>query len=120
MSRFRFIAVEKATYPVVRLCRVLAVSVSGFYARMTRHLTGLPLQSHPPLDRLHRHLERCRDLLTGQPNLDRTDHPLPQILQVRLHPNNLTKPSTSRRPAPEDCCRGRVTLRVGPAGSTSM
>lgn len=36
MSRFRFIAVEKAAYPVVRLCRVLAVSVSGFYAWMTR------------------------------------------------------------------------------------
>jgi len=36
MSRFRFIAVEKATYPVVRLCRVLAVSVSGFYAWMKR------------------------------------------------------------------------------------
>ena len=32
MSRFRFIAAEKATYPVVRLCRVLKVSASGFYA----------------------------------------------------------------------------------------
>jgi len=32
VSRFRFIAVEKARYPVVRLCRVLKVSASGFYA----------------------------------------------------------------------------------------
>jgi putative transposase len=32
VSRFRFIAAEKATYPVVRLCRVLKVSASGFYA----------------------------------------------------------------------------------------
>lgn len=32
MSRFRFIAAEKASYPVVRLCRVLGVSTGGFYA----------------------------------------------------------------------------------------
>lgn len=32
MSRFRFIAVEQASYPVVRLCQVLGVSPSGFYA----------------------------------------------------------------------------------------
>ena len=36
MSRFRFIAVEKANYPVVRLCRVLNVSASGFYAWVKR------------------------------------------------------------------------------------
>jgi transposase InsO family protein len=32
VSRFRFIAAEEATSPVVRLCRVLKVSASGFYA----------------------------------------------------------------------------------------
>jgi transposase InsO family protein len=32
VSRFRFIAAEKATSSVVRLCRVLEVSSSGFYA----------------------------------------------------------------------------------------
>ena len=32
MNRFRFIAVEQAHSPVVRLCRVLGVSPSGFYA----------------------------------------------------------------------------------------
>ena len=32
MSRFRFIAAEKASSSVVRLCRVLSVSSSGFYA----------------------------------------------------------------------------------------
>jgi transposase InsO family protein len=32
VSRFRFIAAEKASYPVARLCRVLGVSASGFYA----------------------------------------------------------------------------------------
>jgi putative transposase len=36
VSRFRFIAVEKANYPVVRLCRVLNVSASGFYAWVKR------------------------------------------------------------------------------------
>ena len=32
MSRFRFIVAEQATWSVVRLCRVLGVSTSGFYA----------------------------------------------------------------------------------------
>jgi putative transposase len=32
VSRFRFVAVEKATYPVVRLCRLLGVAPSGYYA----------------------------------------------------------------------------------------
>ena len=32
MSRFRFIAAEQATWSVVRMCRVLQVSTSGFYA----------------------------------------------------------------------------------------
>jgi len=32
MSRFRFIAAEKVNYSVVRLCQVLEVSTSGFYA----------------------------------------------------------------------------------------
>jgi putative transposase len=34
--RYRFIAVEKALYPVTVLCRVLRLSTSGFYAWMTR------------------------------------------------------------------------------------
>ncbi|MBV9325138.1 MAG: transposase [Chloroflexi bacterium] len=32
MSRYRFIAVEKAKYPVALLCRVLHVASSGYYA----------------------------------------------------------------------------------------
>ena len=32
MSRFRFIAAEKASYPVALLCRVLGVSRAGYYA----------------------------------------------------------------------------------------
>jgi putative transposase len=34
--RYRFIAVEKALYPVTVLCRVLCLSKSGFYAWMKR------------------------------------------------------------------------------------
>jgi transposase InsO family protein len=36
VSRYRFIAAQRQTYPVVRLCAVLAVSVSGFYAWLKR------------------------------------------------------------------------------------
>ena len=36
MSRFRFIAAEKATHPVAVRCRVLEVSASGFYAWLRR------------------------------------------------------------------------------------
>ncbi|MDP8922804.1 MAG: IS3 family transposase, partial [Chloroflexota bacterium] len=36
MSRFRFIEAEKVTHPVARLCRVLRVSTSGFYAWRAR------------------------------------------------------------------------------------
>jgi hypothetical protein len=32
VSRYRFIAAEKATYPVSLLCRVLRVSRASFYA----------------------------------------------------------------------------------------
>ena len=32
MSRYRFIHAERATYPVVVLCRVLRVSRAGYYA----------------------------------------------------------------------------------------
>ena len=32
MSRYRFIAVEKASYSVAQLCRVLQVAASGYYA----------------------------------------------------------------------------------------
>lgn len=36
MSRYRFIAAEKATYPVSLLCRVLDVSRASFYAWLQR------------------------------------------------------------------------------------
>lgn len=36
MSRYTFIAHERDTWPVVRMCRVLEVSVSGFYAWLKR------------------------------------------------------------------------------------
>jgi putative transposase len=36
VSRFRFIAAEKAAHPVAVLCRVLEVSTSGFYAWLGR------------------------------------------------------------------------------------
>jgi putative transposase len=36
VSRYRFIAAEKATYPVSLLCRVLGVSRASFYAWLER------------------------------------------------------------------------------------
>lgn len=36
MNRYRFIAQERASFPVQRLCRVLRVSVSGFYDWLKR------------------------------------------------------------------------------------
>jgi putative transposase len=36
VSRYRFIAAEKATYPVSLLCRVLDVSRASFYAWLQR------------------------------------------------------------------------------------
>ena len=36
MSRYRFIAAEKANYPVVLLCHVLQVASSGYYAWLHR------------------------------------------------------------------------------------
>jgi transposase InsO family protein len=58
VSRFRFIAAEQAHFSVVRLCRVLDVSTSGFYAWRQR-----PLSHHARTDaalstRIHRvHLD---------------------------------------------------------------
>src|SRR5438093_9363312 len=60
MSRFRFIAAEKVSYPVVRLCSVLEVSTSGFYAwerrqasqrsrhdaALTEHIRSVHTNSH--------------------------------------------------------------------------
>ena len=36
MSRYRFISDQRQTYPVLRLCQVLEVSVSGFYGWLKR------------------------------------------------------------------------------------
>jgi putative transposase len=60
MSRFRFIAAEKVSYSVVRLCGVLEVSTSGFYAwarrqpsqrshhdaALTEHIRSVYAKSH--------------------------------------------------------------------------
>ena len=40
MSRYRFIAVEKAHHSVVRLCRVVGVAKSGFYAWQKHQLSA--------------------------------------------------------------------------------
>ena len=40
MSRFRLIAAEKGTPSVARLCRVLSVSTSGYYACRCRALSA--------------------------------------------------------------------------------
>ncbi len=60
MSRCRFIAAEKVSYSVVRLCGVLEVSTSGFYAcerrepsvrtrhdaTLTEHIRSVHTNSH--------------------------------------------------------------------------
>src|ERR1700759_2135195 len=43
MSKFAFVSAEQANHAVSTLCRVVGVSVSGFYA----WLQGIPLVQHP-------------------------------------------------------------------------
>jgi putative transposase len=58
VSRFRFIAAEKAHHPVVRLCRVLGVSTSGFYAWVHRQPSERARADARLLDRVRTaHLE---------------------------------------------------------------
>lgn len=52
MSRFRFIAAEKARYPVTRLCRALGVSLSGFYAWQQRAPSARSQQDAQLLERI--------------------------------------------------------------------
>lgn len=60
MSRFRFIAAEKATYPVVRLCRVLKVSASGFYAWAKRPVSARAVANAALTERIRVVHERSR------------------------------------------------------------
>jgi transposase InsO family protein len=52
VSRYRFIDVEKATYPVALLCRVLRVSRSGYYAWRSRDLSARAVQDAVLLDHI--------------------------------------------------------------------
>lgn len=52
MSRFRFIAAEKANASVVRLCRLLGVSTSGFYAWQQRQASRRAREDADLLERI--------------------------------------------------------------------
>jgi putative transposase len=60
VSRFRFIAAERAWSPVVRLCRVLGVSPSGFYAWSQRKPSARAVANAALIERIRTVHERSR------------------------------------------------------------
>jgi putative transposase len=60
VSRYRFIAVEKAQYPVAQLCRVLQVASSGFYAWRRRQPSHRALANAALTEQIRAIHERSR------------------------------------------------------------
>lgn len=86
MSRFRFIAVERASYPVVRLCRVLEVSPSGFYAWAKRKPSARAVANVALTERIRVAHERSRGTY-GAPRVHaelRTSEPVARKRVARL------------------------------------
>jgi hypothetical protein len=89
VSRFRFIAAEKASSPVVRLCRVLGVSSSGFYAWQHRQ----PSQRQRTDSQLMDHI---RSVHANSHCALRTGWPLSEALSSHDHPFGYTGGSATR------------------------
>ena len=73
--RFAWIHVEKATYAVRRLCRVLAVTPSGYYAWMHR----LPSQRARDNDRLQVRIRAIHAASRGTYGSPRVHEQLTQV-----------------------------------------
>jgi putative transposase len=68
VTAFRFIEVEKATYPVSLLCRLLGVSASGYHA-WRRRPVSLRRRSDNALAAWIAHIHRSRRGTYGAPRI---------------------------------------------------
>lgn len=68
MSCYRFIETEKAQYPVSRLCRVLGVSRSGYYAWRHRGVSARARADHALTDQI-RHIHAQSRMTYGAPRI---------------------------------------------------
>jgi hypothetical protein len=92
VSRYRFIATEKANYPVELLCRVLEVASSGYYVWRHRQPSRRSQVNAALTEQIREVLQR-----SGGMWLAYREFMLSYMLFVRVQPNALLEGSGTRR-----------------------